>query len=247
MALSLAAIVPHSPLLVGKVGGERTASLGPTLQALAGIAGEVAQAKIETLVVVGDHGGLRPDRLTLVLSPKLQLQLKQFGDVSTDRRWSTDLAVGNALREYGETNLPMAAIAPSELGYAVGIPLMFLSEYAPKLRVVCLGPALLPAQDHLNLGAAIRHIAEQTTARVAIVAAGDVPEGNPEFVQAVTQALAGKPQSLRDERWADSPQALAWRGVLTLLGATSDVAWSPDILADQRVYETGLLTAILRQ
>lgn len=247
MALSLAAIVPHSPLLISRIGGERTTSLGPTLHALADLAGELAQARIETLVVVGDHGSLRHDRLTLVLSPELKLQLKQFGDVSTARSWATDVALANALREYGETNLPLAAVAPEELGYAVGIPLSFMSEYAPKLKVVCLGPALLPAQDHLNLGAAIRHVAEQTTAKVAIAVAGDVPEGSPEFVQAVTQALAGRLQSLQDARWADSPQALAWRATLTLLGATSDAAWNPDVLADQRVFETGLLTAILRQ
>lgn len=243
----MAAVVPHSPLLVERIGGERTASLGPTLDALRCIAAELAQARTETVVVIGDHGSLRTDRLTLCLPPSLHLQLRKFGDVSTDLRWQPDVSYGNSLREYAETNLPMCTVAPDELGYAVGVPLMFLTQDSPKVRVVCLGPALLPLEDHVNLGAALRHVAELSAARVAIVAAGDVPDGNQEFSGAVQRALAGEPANLLDaQRWSDSPQALAWRSLATLLGAIGDASWNPEVLADQRVFETGLLTAVLR-
>jgi aromatic ring-opening dioxygenase LigB subunit len=248
MPLSLVAVVPHSPLLLDRIGGERTASLGPTLDALHSLAAEIAQAHIETLLIIGDHGSLRPDRLTLCLTPSLHLQLRQFGDVTIDRHWQTDIALGNAIREYSETNLPLTTVAPEELGYAVGVPLLFLTENSPQLRVVCLGPALLPAEDHNNLGAALRHITDQTTARVALIVAGDVPEGSQEFTTAITTALSGDTKVLLDAaRWSDSPQSLAWRSLVTLLGAIEGVVWQPEILAEQHVYDTGLLTAVLRQ
>ncbi len=247
MALTLAAVVPHSPLLVERIGGERTASLGPTLEALQALAAELAQARVETLVVLGDHGSLRADRLTLCLPPSLHLQLRKFGDVSTDVSWRPDVAYGNSLREYGETNLPLCTVAPDELGYAVGVPLMFLTKNSPSMRVVCLGPALLPLEDHINLGAAVRHVAEMSASRVAIVAAGDVPEGSEEFSTALQRALSGKPADLMDpKRWADGPQSLAWRSAATLLGAIGEASWHPEVLADQKVFETGLLTAVLR-
>lgn len=247
MPLTLAALVPHSPLLVERIGGGRTASLGPTVAALETIAGELAQAKVDTVVAIGDHGGLRPDRLTLVMSPQLKLQLRKFGDVTTERTWSTDIALGNALREYGETNLPLCTVAQDEIGYAVGIPLSFVTKYCPATRVVCIGPALLSAQDHRSLGLAIRSLAEQTPSRVAVVAAGDIPEGSPEFAEAAAAAIGGQPRAAQDDRWADSPQAMAWRTIAVLLGATDGLAMDAEVLADQRVFETGLLTAVFRQ
>jgi aromatic ring-opening dioxygenase LigB subunit len=247
MALSLAAVVPHSPLLVERIGGERTASLAPTLDALRSLAAELAQARTETIVIVGDHGSLQPDRLTLCMPPSLHLQLRKFGDVSTDMRWRPDVAFGNALREYGETNLPLCTVAPGDLGYAVGVPLMFLTQHVPSIRVVCLGPALLPIEDHSSLGIAVRHIAELSASRVALIVAGDIPEGSEAFSAATQRALAGSPGDLLDSsRWTDSPQALAWRSMATLLGAMGEGSWTPEVLAEQRVFETGLLTAVLR-
>ncbi len=248
MPLSLVAVVPHSPLLVDRIGGDRTASLGPTLDALHGLAAEIAQARIDTLIVIGDHGSLRPERLTLCLSPLLHLQLRKFGDVATDHTWQTDIATGNAIREYGETNLQLNTVAPEELGYAVGVPLLFLTENSPQLRLVCLGPALLLAEDHRSLGLALRHIADQTTVRVGLVIAGDIPDGDQEFTSAAMAALSGNTDVLLDAgRWADSPQSLAWRSLVILLGAIEGVIWQPEILAEQHVYDTGLLTAVLRQ
>lgn len=247
MALTMAAVVPHSPLLLERIGGERTASLGPTLEALHQLAGEIAQARVETLVVIGDHGSLQPGQMTLCQPPTLHLQLRQFGDVATDRTWPPDAAFGNAVRAYGETNLPLCTVAPDELGYAVGVPLLLLTEHSPNIRVSCFGPALLPAEDHRSLGAAIRFAAEQSASRVAVVAAGDVPEGSAEFIAAVADALAGKTDTLLDSRWADTPQAMAWRTLSALVGVVEGIALAPEIAADQRVFDTGLFTAILRQ
>lgn len=245
MAVSLVAHVPHSPLLVGKVGGERTASLSPTLEALEQLAVEIAQARVDTLVAIGDHGDLRPDTLTLCQPRAMELQLRKFGDVSTRGSWVQDVAFGYRVREYGETNLKLTTVAPAELGYAVGVPLLFLAAHAPNVRVACFGPALLPMDDHRSLGLAIRHVAEMAASRVAIVSVGDVPLGNREFGAAMLAALT-RSRGAGAASWDGGPEALPWRSAGTALAAAEGLNLAAEVLAEQYVHDTGLLTVVLR-
>ena len=248
MPLVTALIAPHSPLLIKTVSGEQTQLLAPTLNSLEQMAVELAQARVETIIVVGDHGQLRPDTLTLAQPPHFIINLKEFGDVVTTRELEPDVHFGNAVREYGETNLSIITVAPTQLSYVIGVPLLLLTPYLPAVRICCFGPALLPVNDHVALGAVLRHVSESTSSRVALLAAGDLPEGNADFVAVVKNGLTnGNLYDLaKQTRWADTPQGIAWRNLVIMGAALNPSSWQTEILSYQNLFGTGLLTAIIR-
>jgi aromatic ring-opening dioxygenase catalytic subunit (LigB family) len=230
------------------VSGEQTGSLAPTLAALEQLAVELAQARVETIVAIGDHGQLRPEALTLAQPPTFSFDLKEFGDVVTAREFKPDVQFGNTVRAYGETNLPLITVAPTRLSYVVGIPLLLLAAHLPQVKISCFGPALLPASDHQALGTVLRHAAEGTATRIAIVAAGDLAEASETFDTQVKSAVAaGDLLSLaKQTQWADAAQGIAWRSLLTLGASLSPSAWRGEVLAYQDFRGAGLLTAALR-
>lgn len=259
MPLTIAAIVPHSPLLMPTIGKDQQTVLRPTLDAYEQLAVEFAQRRIETIVAIGDHGLIRPEVLTLNQQPNFSLNLKEFGDLVTNKSWFNDLKFGNTFKEKNETTLPLITVAGPEISYVIGIPLFLLTKYLPEVKICPIGTCLKMTDDHLTLGEILRETAENFTARIGLIAANDLSPtamtddnsnvGDSDFNKLIINTVNN--QSWHEltaykEESTDDLMALPLRNILVLGGALQNTAWQPEILSYQAPLGAGLLTAVFR-
>lgn len=257
MPIVCAAAVPHSPILFPSVGREHRAVLQPTVEALESLAAELAQLKVETMVLVGNHGALQAELFTVVQDPQLTCKLTEFGELNVDRVWPNDLGFSYRLREYAETRLPLVGVSQPVLDYGMGVPAWLLSRYLPQLKLTAVGSSFLSTNEHLDLGDAIRRLAERTTTRYALVAAGDLSHRRPgpaagggeacerldTKIREALERLDWPALSSLNQQEVDEAQASAWRNLLVLAGALRDVAWRGEVRSYQAPFGVGLLTA----
>lgn len=257
MPIVFAAAVPSSPLLFPGIGNGPRDELKPTADALEYLASELAQLKVETLIAVGNHGALQPELFTVIQDPELSCQLTEFGVLNANRTWSNDLGYAYRLREYAETRLPLVGASQPALGYGVGVPAWLLSRHLPAAKLVAIGSSLRGVNEHLDLGEAIRRVAERTTSRYALIATGDLArrpaaaagtgtseaDGVDRLLQSSLASQAWSDIAKADEKLLDQVQAAAWRSLLVLAGALRDVAWRGEVRSYQAPFGVGLATA----
>lgn len=259
MPLSIAAIVPHSPLLMPTIGKEQQVVLQPTLNAYEQLAAEFAQRRVETIVIIGDHGFMRPEVFTLNQNPTLDLNLKEFGDLVSVKQWPNDLKFSNLLKEKNETTLPLVTVASSQISYVISVPLYLLTKYLPKVKVCPIGSCLNITDGHLALGEILREVAENFTANIALLAANDLGPttvtddnsnvGDSDFNKLINRTVTNQSWHeliTHEEDFNNNLTALPLRNILVVGGALQNTAWQPEILAYQAPLGVGMITAVFR-
>ena len=170
-----AGLMPHAPVLVPGVGGDRIADVAATVRAMATVAQRAVATQPETLVLVSPHSPRRPGAFGLWRTPQLRGSLARFGspddrvDLPLDRTFADKLETEAAHR-----GVRIWHIADKSLDHGAVVPLCYLVAAGWKGPTVILS-LNYPGESGLEeLGQAISAAAQERHRRTAIIASGDM-------------------------------------------------------------------------
>ncbi|HBV85162.1 MAG TPA: AmmeMemoRadiSam system protein A [Desulfosporosinus sp.] len=248
MGLIYSVFVPHPPLFVQEVGRGEERKCQASLDAYHEVARRIAQAQVETVILVSPHAQLIKDGMTMVVNKTIQGDFAQFGAAQVSMSFASDPVV---IAEFQN----IAGVVPiqSSIDHGAFVPLYFLQKAGWKGKVVLLG---MPLEQPEEYGERIGKILEDLPGRYAIVASGDLshrlkedgPYGfepaGPEFDQFVLRTLQRDSKKLSDLP-VDLVERAGECGYRSLRLALASKEGAPEVLSYEGPFGVGYLVADL--
>ena len=261
MSLVFGAISPHPPVVIPEIGGENLKQVKQTAQALKDLEEDLYASKPDTIIIISPHGIISPDNFLLNIAPHFSSNLEEFGDFKNKLEFSADIQLASKIEEAAEDNsIPISLIDKPQLDHGVSVPLFFLTQHLPKVKIVPISYCLLDWKTHLNFGQTIAHEIAQTNKRVAVIASGDLShslkEGAPagysaegkKFDQTLVKLLANNDiESIThlDSGLVEAANECGLRSILILLGIFQNSNWQTRVISYEGPLGVGYLVASL--
>jgi AmmeMemoRadiSam system protein A len=170
-----AGLMPHAPILVPGVGGERVAEVAATVQAMAAVSRHAVAAQPNTVVLISPHSPRQPEAFGIWHTRKLRGSLERFG--SPENR--VDLPLDQAFVERLEATAARGGlrtwrINSQPLDHGAVVPLCYLIAAGWKGPTVILGLNYTGDGRLDELGEALAATAQELHRRTAVIASGDM-------------------------------------------------------------------------
>ncbi len=130
--------------------------------------------KPDVIVVFSPHTEGHEDSFVINQQPNFTATFKDFGDLVTKVEFSNDMAFGYKMKEAAETSLSIFLTANDKLDYGVGVPLYFLAQNLPNVKIVQIGYHGMKPEDYIKFGELLKEEINKYDKRVAIIASGDL-------------------------------------------------------------------------
>jgi aromatic ring-opening dioxygenase LigB subunit len=257
--LVFAAYTPHTPLLLPGIGKQHLEKLLSTRGAMDHLAEELYAVRPETIVLVSGHGAHFPGAYSVNLHDHYQVNLSEFGDLTTHEEYRPDLAFIDRLqREVRRAQMPMKLFSDPVLDYGSAVPLLVLADRLPGVKIVPISYSGLPPKSHLEFGRHLKEIIQASQARIAVVASGDLshalsadaPAGlrreGKSFDTAVREAVANVSVSkllALDPKVVHRAAECGYRPLLILMGLMEGMNVKPEELVYESPFGVGYLVA----
>jgi aromatic ring-opening dioxygenase LigB subunit len=196
-AVCLAALMPHAPVLVPAVGGNRIGEVAQSVAALREAAGRLVGVQADVVIVVSPHSPRQPGAFGIWSGGRCRGTLAEFGaaeagvDLPSDARLATAMA-----REAAERGIATWGIGPGELDHGAVVPLWFLVEAGWNGPTVVVSLNYPGEAGVAEFGEAIASAAGVYGGRAAVLASGDMSHRLTRF------APAGyEPRAVEFDRW----------------------------------------------
>ncbi len=175
MSLVYAAITPHPPLLIPNIGKEALKKLEKTKIAMEKLEEELYIEKPDVLIVISAHGSFFPDAFTINVCPEYHTNLKEFGDLTTKLNFKGEMNLSATIREKTkEEKIPTTMISEPTLDHGSAVPLFYLAQHLPDVKIIQISFCDLEWKTHLDFGYLIKEQILGTNKRVAVIASGDL-------------------------------------------------------------------------
>lgn len=256
MALRIAAIVPHTPILLT---ARDDVALAPhTIEALRHLNEAIIFSDVDVVARISPHGVSLQKAAVLNVADTYHGDLEQFGDLQTSFNVRGIPALAQRLTERLAHLVPIQQVTDAELDFGVTIPMLFLPSTREKQFLV-VHPPLDDYELAFELGNALRDTLDQESSRVLLCASADLsmrhskhsPAGySPRsqtfdaFVrQCFEEKTFGKLLTLEADV-IEEAGTCGFATLLTLAGALHGIHNIETIVSSYEVCEsTGLLTA----
>ena len=170
-----AVLMPHAPILVPAVGGERGREAIASFRAMREVAGALLQLKPDSVVLISPHSPRQPGAFGIWSDDPITGSFEQFGAPNARTTVPNDRRLARAIMaEANARNVRTWQIRHRPLDHGALVPLWFLAGAGWS------GPAVLlslnyPGEGGLtSLGEAIAAAANATQMRIGVVASGDM-------------------------------------------------------------------------
>ncbi len=249
MGLIYTVFVPHPPLLVPEVGRGEERKCQGSLDAYHEIARRLAQAEVETVILVSPHATLTKEGITLAIDDAVEGNFAQFGAGQVNLSFVSDTEVVTQLQEHLSGVVPVRGV----IDHGSFVPLYFLKKAGWNGKVVLMG---MPLEQPEEYGVRMGQILEELPGRYALVASGDLshrlkedgPYGfdpaGPEFDEFVLKALRGDTKKIADLP-VDLVEKAGECGYRSLRLALAAKEGSPEVLSYEGPFGVGYLVADL--
>lgn len=264
----LGVVSPHPPIVVPEIGEEELERCAATRDGLQQMASLVVETRPDTVVIISPHGPVIRDAITLVATPILEGNFREFGIAGSSLRYGNDLRlVHRTVDEAAKREVNVFPADPERAGslrlpaalhYSILVPLYYLKQAGYEGRLVAGAAGLLPKEKLLDFGRAVQAASAELGLRVVYIASGDLShrltDGAPAgydpmgkvFDQKVVAALSqGDGQALLDL----DPDLVERAGqcglgpVLTLFGALDGYGLLPQVLSYEGPFGVGYCVA----
>lgn len=257
--ICFAAITPHTPLLIPGVGKENVAKLKATTAALKHLEGELYASHPDAIVVISSHATQHKDAFSLNLHDEYLIDFKDFGDLATSRILEPDLELATEIEAHmHKQGVPFTLDSNASLDFGSGVPLFFLTDNLPDIKIVPISFSGLSPKEHVRLGTELKDVFEHSGKRIAVVASGDLshcltsdaplgykPEGE-EYDQKILEAVKGISTSgllSMDVNFVEGASACIQEQLLILLGILERKKSRVEILSYEHPFGVGYLVA----
>lgn len=175
MSLVFAAITPHPPLLIPNIGKDILKKLDKTIIAMKKLEEELYLSKPDIIIIISAHGSFFSDAFTINICPEYQSNLKEFGDLTTKLNFKGEMSLSTKIREKTkEEKIPTTMISEISLDHGSIVPLFYLTQHLPDIKIIQIGFCDLDWKTHLDFGYLIKEQILNTNKRVAVIASGDL-------------------------------------------------------------------------
>jgi aromatic ring-opening dioxygenase LigB subunit len=256
-AIPFAVLMPHAPVLVPAVGGDRIGEVASSVAAMREAAQRLVGTKPRALVVVSPHSPRRPDAFGIWAGERCCGTFAAFGSPSTGVDLPADRHLVDAIvRETSARGIETWKIHQQELDHGAVVPLWFIVEAGWNGRTVVVSLNFPGQPGVAEFGGAIASAAAACGGRVALVASGDMSHRLTPFAPAGYEPRAmefdhwlidtihrGDYRALRELEMLAGEDALD--SVLLAAGATGFDATGHEVLSYEGPFGVGYGVAIL--
>lgn len=263
MSLVWAALTPHSPLLIPKIGKDNLAKLKETQNSFAELAESLAKSKADSIIVLSPHGieidGAFALNMGVVENNEniYWADFEEFGDFESKYRWEPDIYLSYKIKSYLETRSPLQLATSEKLDHGASVPLILLAKNLPEAKVIVINTSNLSREEHITLGTYLKEIIMTQEKNIAVIASGDLShrldenspmESNsagPEFDEFIREKLdqADFDAILNiDETLVQEAGECAYKSLLIMLGLVKEYNWSFKELSYEKPFGIGYLS-----
>ncbi|MBI5037992.1 MAG: hypothetical protein HZC01_04820 [Candidatus Kerfeldbacteria bacterium] len=256
-----AALTPHPPLAIPKIGGEYVRFISETIANISHLGKKLAAAKPDTIIIISPHGQINPDAFTFNQAPTFDIQFKEFGDLETRLSVSGDIAHVHHYKELVESTQPVMLQSQPTLDHGIGVPTYLMYNEFPKkkkkpLLVPCY-PSQKTLREHFQFTSALRDDILNDQKRIAIIASGDLshrlsedsPGGKSNWAEKFdekirTSLLNRDTESLLnlEPEFIDDAGECGLKPIIMLLGILGNLSYHPQVLSYEAPMGVGYLT-----
>lgn len=259
MPIVFSAIVSHTPVLLERVGKGNRERLAATVESYAALERLLYAASPETLAVISPHGEIMPEAFGVGMADRFTARFEAFGDFSVQPSWRADAKTAQDVRASDESQRqspPLALVTQPLMDHGVAVPAVLLTAHLPRVALLPLHVAGLPATSHWRFGQSLGQFFRSAARRIAVVASADLSHRLSEDAPAgfSPQAAAFDRQLLESIRRADAAavvnldealvQAVACCGhlpIVTLLGVLDGMVATPTVMSYEGPFGVGHL------
>lgn len=256
MSLSLAAIAPHSPMLLPSVGKDNSASLQATDLAYQELAAALAAKQIETAIIISPLGLSQPESCVFNLEPTYKISFEDFGDLAAGQNIAGDIALGHELKLALPEQHKIQLTSLEKLDNGSAVPAVYFKQALPKLKILPLYPAAAALAELFAFGQALKDAIELSPKKIAVIAAGVLsqrlakisPAGYSPKARAwdkkIIKALMDGQNNIilqQDNKIRTEVQELSLSAIALLLGCLAEIKNTPKQLSYEYPFGAGLL------
>lgn len=239
MSLVFASICPHPPLLIPNIGKDDLEKVNKTKKALEQLEQDLYLTKPEIIIVISPHGSLFADSFVINAHTHFVSNFEQFGDFATKMDWKgSDILSAKIGHRANITDMPVQLISEERLDHGATVPLYFLTQHLPEVKILPIGYSFLDSKTHLNFGELIKDVIMESGKRVAIIASGDLSHGlttdapagysanGEEFDKKIIELLETRNTvgiAGLDEKFVENAKECGYRSILILLGVLKNM------------------------
>lgn len=174
MTLSLAAVVPHPPILLPEIGAGREAAAQETLDAYAVIADALRADRPDRLLLISTHGIVTLGRFHLLTAP-LTGDLEPFGAPQCRIEQPNDPTFADAvLAAARRREQPLAPVEHWEPhDHSAIVPLTLLHNALGETPTTVVSVCFRSSREHYEFGRCLAEAIASAPGRTAVVASGD--------------------------------------------------------------------------
>lgn len=176
---SFAGLLPHPPIVVPEVGGERLAECRATFDACTRFGKRFVASGAERLLLISPHSPRQGRAFGIWTGPRLIGDLSRFGAPEATVDLENDRELGNRLRaELTRRGLESWDIPVGDLDHGAVVPLTFLvrAGFDRPTTIISL-PMLSEDQDLITFGRAVATVLDDPSDPCGLIASGDMTHG----------------------------------------------------------------------
>ncbi|NCN99801.1 hypothetical protein GW920_01605 [Candidatus Falkowbacteria bacterium] len=260
MALALAALLPHSPLLIPEIGRTNYDFLQKTIEAYEQIGQALQTEEIETIIIISPHATAAKDYFAINIAPEMSIDFKDFGFIPPRTVLNGDTVLADKIQTTLRPNFSLQLTSESLLDSGSAIPLYLLHAYLPDAKIIVISPAAeLTLDDQLNFGVQLREVIKASPKKIALIASGDLshrlqkksPDGyspkgakfDNRLIEYLTAPKATTTNILKlDPKFISAAGECGLKPLVILLGALTEFSWQAEVLAYQTDFGVGYLS-----
>ena len=261
MPLVFASICPHPPIIIPTIGSLPDLKLvSKTIEGMEKLAKLFAKAEPQTVLVISPHGPLDFNQFSVVNSSALAGNFYNFGDLQTELIFKNDEKIIRAIeKECQEQKIPLRLVSLKKLDHGILVPLFYLSQKLPNIKLVPLAYSFLDLETHFKFGKILQKAINRgpSSVKYGVIASGDLshrltpdaPAGytkrGKEFDNLLIDLLRKKDTKgilNINPALVEEAGECGYRSIIILLGVLNNLDWQAEILSYEGPFGVGYLT-----
>lgn len=175
MSLIFSAISPHPPIIIPSIGKEDAKKAEKTIAAMKELEGDLYVAQPDVIFIISPHSLMNKDAFSLNLANEFKSNLSEFNYAEKELSFNCEIELISKIKEAADKfSLPLNIISQPILDHGVCVPLYYLTQHLPKIKIVPISFSMLNVDLHYRFGEILKKVANQSNKRVAIIASGDL-------------------------------------------------------------------------
>jgi AmmeMemoRadiSam system protein B len=175
MSLVFSAITPHPPIIVPTVAPEEINLVKKTVQAMKEMEGDMYVSQPDVIFIISPHSLITQEAFSLNLANEFKSNLSEVGFKEKELSYKCEIELLSKIKEEAVNhNMPVNIISQPILDHGACVPLYYLTQHLPNIKIIPISYSLLNFEKHVEFGNLLKKVAFESNKRVAIIASGDL-------------------------------------------------------------------------